>query len=109
MPRLPKRLNIPASNKTIDEQARREPSTRRLYGKARWRKLRAWKLTENPFCEECLRHDTLTPANDIDHIKPHRGNPALFHDPANLQSLCHSCHSRKTAREEGGFGDPTAR
>lgn len=42
---------------------------------------------------------------DVDHIVPHRGDPELLYDEANLQSLCHECHSKKTAREDGGFGN----
>jgi len=41
----------------------------------------------------------------VDHIIPHRGDLALFWDEKNnWQALCHRCHSRKTAREDGGFG-----
>ena len=40
-------------------------------------------------------------ATDVDHIRDHRGDWALFTDRSNLQSLCHSCHSRKTMREQG--------
>jgi len=36
----------------------------------------------------------------VDHIVPHGGNPKLMWDAANLQSLCWSCHSRKTRREQ---------
>ena len=39
-----------------------------------------------------------------DHIVPHKGDMKLFWDSANHQSLCHDCHSFKTAREDGGFG-----
>jgi 5-methylcytosine-specific restriction protein A len=30
---------------------------------------------------------------------------ALFWDQSNWQPLCHTCHSKKTAREDGGFGN----
>jgi 5-methylcytosine-specific restriction protein A len=30
----------------------------------------------------------------------------LFWNRSNWQSLCHSCHSRKTASEDGGWGNP---
>jgi 5-methylcytosine-specific restriction protein A len=36
---------------------------------------------------------------DVDHIIPHRGDQRLLFDPSNLQGLCHTCHSAKTARE----------
>ena len=44
-------------------------------------------------------------ATDVDHIVPHRGDARLLYDENNLQSLCKSCHSRKTATEDGGFGN----
>ncbi|WP_232338165.1 MULTISPECIES: HNH endonuclease [Bordetella] len=33
----------------------------------------------------------------------------LFWDTSNWQGLCWSCHSIKTAREDGGFGHPALR
>jgi 5-methylcytosine-specific restriction protein A len=44
-------------------------------------------------------------ATVVDHIKPHQGDPELFWDSENLQALCAPCHSRKTASEDGGFGN----
>gem|GEM_PF-4480047 len=37
----------------------------------------------------------------VDHVD---GNPNN-NDPANLRTMCVGCHSRKTARENGGFGN----
>lgn len=59
---------------------------------------------EHPLCVECLRHGKATPATDVDHIVPHKGNKRLFWDRSNWQPLCHECHSRKTVLEDGGFG-----
>lgn len=42
---------------------------------------------------------------DVDHIIPHRGDDALRLALSNLQTLCNVCHSRKTASEDGGFGN----
>lgn len=44
-------------------------------------------------------------ATEVDHIKPHRGDMVLFWDESNWQGLCRSHHSRKTAGENGGFGN----
>lgn len=63
------------------------------------KKLRPQQLLREPFCRECARFGLRVPATDVDHIIPHRGDWSLFTDPDNLQSLCHSCHSRKTALE----------
>lgn len=70
-----------------------------LYRTREWRQARELQLLMEPFCRECARYGVRTRATDVDHIKPHRGNRALFTDAGNLQSLCHSCHSRKTMRE----------
>lgn len=46
----------------------------------------------------------MTAATVADHIRPHRGDPALFFDPTNLQSLCDEypwrCHSSVKQSEE---------
>jgi len=44
-------------------------------------------------------------ATHVDHVLAHRGDEGLRLDPNNLQALCHSCHSRKTASLDGGFGN----
>ena len=38
---------------------------------------------------------------EIDHIKPVRTHPELAFDPANLQTLAASCHTKKTRIECG--------
>lgn len=72
-----------------------------------WYSLRVWtedlrpgQLLREPFCRECARLGLRTPATDVDHIRDHKGDWALFTDRGNLQSLCHSCHSRKTMGEQ---------
>lgn len=70
-----------------------------MYGTDEWERLRGDQLLREPFCRECARRGIRTPATDVDHIRDHKGDWAVFTDPGNLESLCHSCHSRKTARE----------
>lgn len=70
-----------------------------------WERVRAEWLRCFPNCVECQARNVLTKATDVDHIHPHNGDPVLFFDRDNLQSLCHACHSRKTAAEDGGFGN----
>lgn len=72
---------------------------------ARWRRARKRFLAENPLCVECLKEGRLTPATRVDHIVPHKGDLKLFWDETNWQPLCESCHNKKTAREDGGFGN----
>lgn len=80
----------------------------KLYDTARWKRFRLIKLKRNPLCEECLEHGRVVQAKHVDHKEPHRGDTTLFFDIDNLRSLCMSCHSRKTAKEDGGFGNKRA-
>ena len=62
-----------------------------------WRRVRERFLRRYPDCMMCG-----APATEVDHITPLRAGGT--HDAENLQSLCHACHSRKTARMDGGWG-----
>nr|WP_041795814.1 HNH endonuclease signature motif containing protein [Pararhodospirillum photometricum] len=86
------------------EPDRRESASKRGYG-AQWRRLRDLVLADEPLCRECAKVGRVVPATDVDHIIPHRGDDRLFWDRRNLQPLCKACHSAKTAREDGGFGN----
>lgn len=63
----------------------------KLYNTRNWQNLRVKKIDLNPLCEKCGLE-----GNQIDHIIDHKGNIDLFYDLKNLQTLCISCHSRKT-------------
>ncbi|MDF2567900.1 MAG: endonuclease [Oscillospiraceae bacterium] len=78
---------------------KRESSSKRGYGK-KWQKESKKHLALHPFCVECGEL-----ATDVDHIIPHKGNMNLFWDKRNWQSMCGRCHSKKTAKEDGGFGN----
>ena len=72
------------------------------YGR-RWRKLRDAVLATHPLCSFCSRFGLTVAAEVVDHIDPHRGDPAKFWDRGNLQTLCSSCHnSQKQRMEKGG-------
>ena len=83
----------------------RGSSSARGYG-ATWRKLRRLVLSERPLCEDPFgihaRRDEVVAAEEVDHIVPLREGGDNSRD--NLQALCKSCHSRKTAREDGRWG-----
>lgn len=71
-----------------------------MYTTPEWRDdLRPAQLLREPWCRECARHGRRVRATDVDHIVDHKGDWERFCDRSNLESLCHSCHSRKTARE----------
>jgi len=79
--------------------AERGSAAERGYGPA-WRAARASFLAAHPACATCG-----APASVVDHVRAHKGDQALFWDRANWQPLCASCHSRKTAEHDGGFGN----
>jgi 5-methylcytosine-specific restriction endonuclease McrA len=62
---------------------------------------RIW-LSQNPWCEDCLRANIYTPATDVHHKVRHEGDIDKFLSD-DLESLCHACHSRKTAEEVKGM------
>lgn len=82
---------------------RRGTAAQRGYGH-RWQKYRVVFIAEHPLCEDCLEIGIIVPTFAVDHIKPHRGDQELFWDPKNHRGLCETCHNRKTATEDGGFG-----
>jgi 5-methylcytosine-specific restriction protein A len=51
---------------------------------------------------QCHAEGRVTAAQHVDHVVPREQGGS--DDWANLQALCASCHSRKTALEDGGFG-----
>lgn len=85
-----------------DADARRPSAQARGYT-SKWQVARArfLALPENEFCAcGCGRK-----ADTVDHIKPHRGDQALFWDRKNWQPLAASpCHSSMKQRLERAHG-----
>lgn len=76
----------------------RGSAAQRGYDEA-WRRLRAAKLRVNPWCQA---DGCSSAASEVDHkISRAAGGTEAW---ANLQSLCKSCHSRKTAVEARATG-----
>lgn len=88
-----------------EQDRSRGTSTTRGYN-SRWRKARKIHLNEHPLCVHCQNEGRITAANEVDHIIPHKKDYDLFWDEGNWQSLCKSCHSKKTTTEDGGFNRP---
>lgn len=92
--------------------ATRGTATQRGYGTS-WRRIRLAVLAapssshrrpdglvagHGPLCVMChVEHQRVQPATDVDHLDGNSAN----NDPENLRSLCHSCHSRRTAVDQG--------
>ena len=78
---------------------------RKLYKGKQWRHLRERVLLRDLFkCQRCkcsLKRGRTEPQSAVvHHIKAHKGDPALFYDIDNLQSVCWSCHSGVIQSEE---------
>lgn len=90
-----------------EKERRREawrPDRDRFYDTQRWRRFRKWFLARHPLCEmDCAQQGRVTPATDVDHIKPLAEGGAPV-DEANTRAACHSCHSRRTAMEQSALG-----
>ncbi|MCY1358465.1 hypothetical protein D9M69_450010 [compost metagenome] len=68
---------------------------------AAWKRLRAEVLADEPLCRACASRGLVVPATDVDHIINGEGDYSDDNSRANLQPLCHECHSLKTARDQG--------
>ncbi len=76
------------------------PSSGKRGYNSKWQKARKTYLREHPLCVKCMAEGKLTEATVVDHIRPHRGDPVLFWDKKNWQSLCKPCHDKKTWNED---------
>jgi 5-methylcytosine-specific restriction protein A len=81
--------------------ARRGSAAARGYTPA-WNQISRAYRRAHPLCEHCLQQNRTSPSECTDHIIP-KARGGTDH-PSNLRALCWSCHSRKTALEDGGFG-----
>lgn len=103
MPRAAKRFSDGKKNKTKRKWDASIPcrAYHHLYGNV-WRDMRASYLAAHPLCVECKKGGRCVVATVVDHVERHEGNPDLFYDSSNLQSLCKPCHDRKTWQETRG-------
>ena len=112
---LPKPLHLRMRNREHD--SRRGSARQRGYDHS-WEKARVAHLEAQPLCVMCqakgrindgrYRLDGSLETNPrrrspvVDHIKPHRGDMALFWDRSNWQTLCADHHDIVKQREEHG-------
>jgi 5-methylcytosine-specific restriction protein A len=74
----------------------------------RWKQASKRFLREHPLCQcpDCDEgRKRLMVATVTDHRIPHRGDYSLFWDRSLWQAMAKECHDRKTAAEDGGFGN----
>lgn len=79
----------------------KELSHKLVYNRDKWRKLRNYKLQQNPLCEVCLENGKVTAATEVHHITSFMQGTTnlqiefLGFDYNNLMSLCTECHLNK--------------
>lgn len=82
------------------DRFQRDKKAAKFYSSVRWQKMRNRKLKHDPLCEHCLGNNQVTPATEVDHVIPVEVDWSRRLDWNNLQSLCHSCHMKKTAEDK---------
>jgi len=97
MPYLPKQKPKSWMPKKVEGQTRQYDNSS-FYQSKQWRMTRNHYIKSNPLCEQCSRDNKTTGGHCVDHIKPVTKGGAKF-DESNLQTLCNSCHAKKSAQE----------
>lgn len=87
-----------AEQRKAASDADRPSASRRGYD-AEWRAARDDHLARHPICVVCGSKASL-----VDHVVSIRKAPHRRLDPTNFQSMCATCHGRKTAAVDGSFG-----
>ena len=82
------------------EHDAKRPSSRERGYDSKWERESKAFLGLHRYCAVCF-----APATLVDHIRPHKSDKGLFWRRSNWQAMCSPCHSRKTASEDGGFGN----
>jgi len=65
------------------------------YNTSRWKKLRAYKIMQNPVCELCQAKGITKQTEEAHHIvfiNINNPDPDMIYDYENLMSVCKTCH-----------------
>ena len=85
---------------TINKDTNKELAQRYVYNTERWKRLRRYKLQNNPLCERCLELNKIEPAVQVHHMVRFMSGSNieqikyLGFDYSNLQSICKECHEK---------------
>ena len=84
-------------------RTKRPSAAIRSYNRA-WQRRSRWYLSRHPLCADPfnVHGESIEPATQVDHIVSRAAGGG--DEDSNLQSLCASCHSRKTMLFDGGCG-----
>jgi 5-methylcytosine-specific restriction enzyme A len=100
----PSVVALPEGERARD-RARSTKETRQWYNSPRWRELRLTVFKRDGFtCQrtgELLTGKSPAPNSPVaDHIIPHQGDPVLFWDPANIETVSKAYHDSVKQRAE---------
>ena len=90
--------------KKVKQVSVKSVKVKKWLNSARYKKQRLRRLRIEPLCRTCKKKSLLVAGSIYDHVVPHKGSYKLFWDFDNSQTQCVSCHNRKTAVDDGGFG-----
>lgn len=96
---------VPTPKRDRWKRAKYPPYLIKFYNSSRWRNTSKRNLIVNPTCAECSKQNRIKKADVTDHIIPAIQGGSLL-DSRNHQSLCTSCHNRKSATESDGSSEP---
>ena len=102
-------IKTSTQKKTKESYERNQTEMRVLrqkaYNNTNWKKVRDAYMKQNPLCEECLKQGKVTPATSVHHLKSpfSKGeiNYTLLLEYENLMAICHECHGKLHAQEQG--------
>lgn len=77
-----------------------ESKYQQFYKSTQWRKMSRHWLERNPICVKCYEQGIIRPAQIVDHVHEIKDDWSRRLDETNLQSLCRTCHNRKTKAEK---------
>ena len=86
---------------------RSNPEVFKKYNCKRWKDLRKYKLSINPFCERCKARGIYNPAYIIHHkeyiTQENYMDDDVFYNIENLESICLECHNKEHFGEEQDY------
>lgn len=78
---------------------RDNPEIAKKYYSRRWKKLRHYKLIQNPLCERCLKKGFYNAAKIVHHKEYITDlnylDDYVFYNIDNLEALCQDCHNKE--------------
>ncbi len=94
MPNFPE----PKKKKWIVKPKSKAWSDSTFYNSRRWRAVRLNYIGSNPLCKFCKEKGLVVEGKVVDHIIPIRQGGDEWNEK-NFQTLCTSCHNRKSSKE----------